>query len=140
MPSSLPLLHTARFPVRWDDIKLGHVNNAVYFAYFEQARMEWLDRLLTAGWAECFGPVVVANRCEYRHPVLYPAALIVRVYGSEPGRTSFSQTYELTVEGDEDTVYAHGEAALVWVSRETERPTPIPDALRDALTANAPAP
>ena len=134
---SPPLLHTARFPVRWDDIKLGHVNNAVYFAYFEQARLEWLDGLLPAGWMAQFGPVVVSNRCDYKRPVLYPSDLIIRVYGSVPGRTSFSQTYEVTVEGDEDTAYAHGEAALVWVSAETERPAPLPDVLRDALTTPA---
>ena len=127
------LLHTARFPVRWDDVKLGHVNNAVYFAYFEQARMEWLDSVLPAGWIESFGPVLVSARCDYKRPVLYPADLVVRVYGSAPGRTSFSQTYEVTVADDEETVYARGEAALVWVSRATERPTPLSDALRDAL-------
>ena len=132
MPSPL---YTARFPVRWDDIKLGHVNNAVYFAYFEQARMEWLDAVLPADWIEHAGAVVLSNRCDYKRPVLYPSSLIVRVYGSAPGRTSFSQTYAVTVEGDEETVYAEGEAALVWVSRETERPTPLPDALREALTA-----
>ena len=130
MPS---LLHTAHFPVRWDDVKLGHVNNAVYFAYFEQARMEWLDKVLGAGWIAEAGAVVLSTRCDYKRPVLYPADLVVRTYGGTPGRTSFSQTYEVTVVGDEDTVYAHGEAALVWVSRETERPAPLPEALREAL-------
>lgn len=127
------LLHTARFPVRWDDVKLGHVNNVVYFAYFEQARMEWLDSVLPAGWIEEAGAVVLSTQCEYQRPVHYPGDLVVRVYGDAPGRTSFSQTYEVRVAGDEETVYARGEAALVWVARTNERPTPLPDALRDAL-------
>lgn len=133
MPSPL---YTARFPVRWDDIKLGHVNNAVYFAYFEQARMEWLDEVLELGWMETAGAVVLSTRCDYKRPVLYPADLVVRVYGSAPGRTSFSQRYEVTLEGDADTVYAEGEAAIVWVARVTERPAPLPHALRDALPSN----
>lgn len=133
------LLHTARFPVRWDDVKLGHVNNVVYFAYFEQARMEWLDQVMPAGWVEDTGAVVLSTQCDYKHPVHYPSNLIVRVYGEAPGRTSFSQTYEVTVEGDERTTYAEGEAALVWVSRATERPIPLPDMLRAALPAETSA-
>lgn len=128
-----PLLYTARFPVRWDDIKLGHVNNAVFFAYFEQARTDWLSSVLPPNWIEKAAAVVLSTRCDYKRPVLYPADLVVRVYGGAPGRTSFSQTYEVTVDDGEDTVYAEGEAALVWVARDTERPTPLPDALRETL-------
>jgi acyl-CoA thioester hydrolase len=134
------LLHTARLPVRWgDQDPLGHVNNARFFTYFEQARIEALDRLLAGGWVEDAGPILASIACDFKRPVVHPANLIVRVYGGAPGRTSFPQTYELTVEGDEETIYAHAEATLVWVARATGRPTPLPDALRDALTADAPA-
>ena len=132
------LLHTARLPVRWgDQDALGHVNNARYFTYFEQARIEALDLLLSSGWVDDAGPILASITCDFKRPITHPANLIVRVYGGEPGRTSFPQTYELTVEGDEDTVYAHAEATLVWVARDTGRPTPLPDALRDALAADA---
>ena len=134
------LLHTARLPVRWgDQDPLGHVNNARYFSYFDQARIEALDRLLPGGWTAEAGPILASIRCDFKRPLVHPADLLVRVYGGAPGRTSFPQTYELTVEGDEEAVYAHAEAALVWVSRETGRPVPLPDTLRDALTADAPA-
>ena len=134
------LLHTARLPVRWgDQDSLGHVNNARYFTYFEQARIEAFDRLMPDGWLGDSGPILASIRCDFKRPIHHPADLLVRVYGGEPGRTSFPQTYELAVEGDEDAVYAHAEAALVWVSRETGRPVPLPDALRAALTADAPA-
>ncbi len=136
MSDDRPLLHTARLPVRWgDQDALGHVNNATYFTYFEQARIESFRRLLPAGWQDDAGPILASIRCDFRRPVVYPATLVVRVYAGEPGRTSFPQTYELSVEGDLDTVYARSEAALVWVSRATGRPTPLPDALRAALTA-----
>jgi len=132
------LLHTARLPVRWgDQDPLGHVNNARFFTYFEQARIEALDRLLAGDWGEDAGPILASITCDFKRPVVHPANLIVRVYGGAPGRTSFPQTYELTVEGDEETVYAHAEATLVWVARATGRATPLPVALRDALTADA---
>ena len=41
------LLHTARLPVRWgDQDPLGHVNNARFFTYFEQARIDYFDAVL----------------------------------------------------------------------------------------------
>ena len=127
------LLHTARFPVRWgDQDALGHVNNAAYLTYTEQARIEALDRLLPGSWTEDAGPILAAIRVDFKRPIVYPATVIVRVFGGEPGRTSFPQPYEILVEG-EDAVYATAEAVLVWVSRETGRPVPLPDALRDAL-------
>lgn len=129
-----PLLHTARFPVRWgDQDALGHVNNAAYLTYCEQARIEALDRLLPGSWTEDAGPILASIRCDFKRPIVYPATVVVRVYGGEPGRTSFPQPYEILLEGD-DAVYATAEAVLVWVSRETGRPAPLPDALRDALT------
>lgn len=134
------LLHTTRLPVRWGDMDaLGHVNNATYFTYFEQARIEALDRLLPGSWTEDAGPILAAIRCDFKRPIVFPATVIVRVFGGEPGRSSFPNTYELSVEGDEETVYATAEATLVWVARATGRPTPLPEALRDALTADTPA-
>jgi acyl-CoA thioester hydrolase len=133
------LLHTTRLPVRWgDQDALGHVNNARYFTYFEQARIEALDRILPGGWGAEAGPILASISCDFKRPVVHPATVVVRVWGGEPGRTSFPQTYELAVEGDEEAVYARAEAVLVWVSQKTGRPVPLPDALRDALTADAP--
>src|SRR5690606_11709603 len=83
-----PLLHTARFPSRWgDQDALGHVNNAAYLAYTEQARIEALDRLLPGNWVEDAGPILAAIRVDFKRPIVYPATVIVRVYGGEPGRT-----------------------------------------------------
>ncbi len=138
MPSDLPLLHTARFPVRWgDQDALGHVNNATYFTYVEQARVESFERLLPEGWEDGDGPILASVRCDFQRPITYPAVLVVRVYGGRPGRTSFPQTYELSVEDDEETIYARAEAAHVWIDRATGTPVPLPDAFRHALTTPA---
>ena len=135
MIHDLPLLHTARIAVRWgDQDALGHVNNATYFTYVEQARVESFDRLLPEGWEDGDGPILASIRCDFKRPIVYPTTVIVRVYGGEPGRTSFPHGYDLTVEGDGDTLYARAEAVHVWVSRATGRPTPLPKTFRDALT------
>ena len=133
-------LFTARIPVRWSDMdELGHVNNAVYQTYFEQARIELLQSWADAGqsWpgAPDAGPVLVAVEAQFSKPVVYPATVLVHVTAGEPGRTSFPLDCRLAVEGDEDTTYASARTTLVWTDRQSGRPVPLPDALRARLAA-----
>ena len=133
-PPLKTLLHTARITVRWGDMDaLGHVNNAVYFQYFEQARIEAFEQAFTDGWLNDGMPILAATSAEFLRPIHAPAVALVRIYAGPPGTTSFPQFFELTLEGDEDTLYARGEARLVWVDRATGRPTKLPDALRATL-------
>ncbi|MDX1418716.1 MAG: thioesterase family protein [Rubricoccaceae bacterium] len=126
-------LCTTRVPVRWGDMDaLGHVNNTVFFRYFEQARIDALDRAFGGAWPEGGGPILAATSATFHRPVRYPATAVVRVHGGPPGRTSFAHFYELTLEEDAETVVATGEARLVWVDADG-RPTPLPDALRATL-------
>ena len=132
-------LHTARLPVRWSDMdELGHVNNAVYQTYFEQARIEWMQAVAEGGlpWpgAPGAGPVLVAVEAQFKKPVVYPATVVVRVVGGEAGRTSATLDCELAVEGDETTLYATARTVLVWIDRETGHAVPLPEAVRERLT------
>ncbi len=133
-------LHTARIPVRWSDMDaLGHVNNAVYQTYFEQARIELFQQWAEDGpWpgSDDTSPVLVAVEAQFKRPVVYPATVLVRVTAGEPGRTSLPLDCELTVEGDEDTAYATARTTLVWIDSRAGRPTPLPDALRQRLGAD----
>ena len=131
-------LHTCRIPVRWSDMdELGHVNNAVYQTYYEQARIEWMQALAEGdhAWpgAPDAGPVLVAVEAQFKKPVVYPATVLVRVTAGEIGRTSLPLDCELTVEGDEGTVYATARTVLVWIDRATGRAVPLPDAIRQRL-------
>lgn len=136
MPSApRPLLHTSRIPVRWgDQDAFGHVNNALYFRYFEQARIEALLAACGDAWPNNGGlPILAATSAEFLRPIHAPATAVVQVYGGSPGRTSFVHYYELRLEGEGDALYATCEARLVWVDREG-RPTPLPDTLRALLS------
>ena len=133
------LLHTARLVVRWGDMDaLGHVNNAAYFTYFEQARVEALAALGVALGADA-AFVIASTSIVYRRPVTYPAAVLVRVSAGPPGRTSFPTTYALTVEGD-DAVYASGEATIVQVDAATGRAVRLDEGVRRALEARLSGP
>ncbi len=126
-------IHTARIPVRWiDQDTFGHVNNATYFTYFEQTRVDWLATL-NVDWQRGVGPVVVHAECDYKRPITYPALLEITMLSEPPGRSSFHTYYEIRVEGDPDTVYAVGKATMVWVDVQKGRPVSLPDEIRHAL-------
>ena len=130
-------LHTARIPVRWSDMDaLGHVNNAVYHTFYEQARIEWFQRLADGGdWpgAPRTGPVLAAVEAQFKRPVVYPATVVVRLSAGSVGRTSLPLDCELTVEGDEDTVYATARTVLVWIDLDSGRAVRLPEAIRERL-------
>lgn len=134
MKEDRKLLLTTKIPVRWGDMDFyGHVNNTVYFRFFEQARVEWIEAMRfpvdpNAG----SGPVVINANCTFLIPVNYPATVIVKLYAGEPGRSSVMTWYELFVEGD-DRLYADGAAKVVWMDMETGKSVPLPDALREVL-------
>ena len=90
MSSARKLVHSVSVPVRWGDMDAqGHVNNTVYFRYMEQARVEWLESLLThAGDVNGLGSVIVNASCTFLLPLCYPGIVDVRMYIDPPGRSS----------------------------------------------------
>lgn len=122
-------LHQMQIPVRWGDMDaLGHVNNIVYFQYFEIARLQWYEQ---AGFAPLAtteqGMVIVDNHAQYLKPVVYPATITLRMGGHSPGRSSFISTYTLTVD---DELYTSGSAKVVWIDRRVGKSVSLPESVR----------
>lgn len=137
-PTVLPegrLLYQTDFPIRWGDMDaLGHVNNTVYFRYFEQTRLEWY---LQGGFAPLNsgseGILIVDNHAEYLKPVVYPAHVTLRMGGHSPGRSSFVSTYTLTVD---DVLYTRGSSRVVWVDTRAGKSIAMPESVRQILTSD----
>ena len=127
------LLHTTRIAVRWGDMDAyGHLNNTLYFRYFEQARVELIENMGFPVRPEAgSGAVIINAACTFRIPVNYPATVEVRVYAGQPGRSSVMTWYELYVVGD-DRLFAEGSAKVVWMEVATGKSAPLPEAVRDA--------
>ena len=125
------LIHTSRIPVRWGDMDAyGRVNNTVYFRYFEQTRVEWLEAMgCRVSVEEAVGPVIINASCTFLAPVNYPATVVIKMYAGEPGRSSVMTWYELFVEG-EDRLYAEGAAKTVWMDTRSGKSSPMPDFVR----------
>ncbi len=128
------LVHVERIPIRWGDMDaMGHVNNTVYFRYMEQARIGWFDALVPREAAWKSTALVIANAsCNFKRPINYPGTVEVKLYVGVPGGSSVPTYYELRVD-QESAIYADGEATVVFIDLQTQKPTRIPDEIRDLL-------
>jgi len=126
------LMHVERIPIRWGDMDaMGHMNNTVYFRFMEQARIGWFDALLPASEAWRATGIVIANAsCNFKRPINYPGTVEVRLSVGPPGGSSVPTFYELTME---DELYADGEATVVFIDMEKQKPIRIPQNIREAL-------
>lgn len=118
-----------------DNDAYGHVNNVVYYSFFDTAVNRWLIEhgLLTIAESDVIA-LVVETGCRYHAPLSFPDAVTVGLRVAHVG--SSSVRYDLAVfRNDEDEASAAGHFVHVYVNRATRRPTSIPDATRRALDA-----
>lgn len=130
-------LHTQTIETRWGDMDaLGHVNNMIYFQYFEQARGCWLARI---GEADCLrpeasiSPVLLNAQARFIKPIVYPATLDVLVLAPPVGNSSLNTCYEIRNHHNHDELFATGEGLMVWVDKNTGSSTRIPDFIRNKI-------
>ncbi len=129
------LVHITRMSIRWGDMDaMGHVNNAVYFRYLEQARIEWLSHIDCAPNPEGEGPVIINANCTFLRQLKYPGDIEIRTFVGALGRSSFETSHEIRRLDDPDTLAAEGGAKVVWVNFLLEKSLPLSDAIRRKLT------
>jgi len=127
------LVHVERIAIRWGDMDaMGHVNNTVYFRFMEQARIGWFDALVPRGEAWKSTGIVIANAsCNFKRPINYPGTVEVRLSVGPPGGSSVPTYYELRMQ---DQLHADGEATVVFIDMEKQKPVRIPERIRSLLS------
>ena len=124
-------VHEMTVTVPWGDMDaLGHVNNARYFDYFQEARIEWMASL-GLDLKQTTGPVVVHIACTFLKPVVYPATLTLSSNLHSLGRSSVVIDHDL-YQGDQ--LMAQGVCKIVWVDYQTNKSIPLPDKIRNMFT------
>ncbi len=127
------LVHTMRMTIRWGDMDaMGHVNNTVYFRYFETARIAWFEQIGCAPDPSGQGPVIINAHCSFLKQLKYPGEIEVTTLVGPPGRSSFQMTHEIRALGADGSVgelHAEGGAKVVWVNFPAEKSIPLPDQL-----------
>ena len=127
--------HSLIIPTRWMDNDIyGHVNNVVYYSWFDTAINHYL---ITVGELDIHtGAIIglcVESGCRYHQPIAFPDQIAVGLRVAHLG--SSSVRYEIGLfRNDETDSAADGFFVHIFVDRKTRRPHPILEPIRRSLT------
>jgi acyl-CoA thioester hydrolase len=119
-------------PVVWGEMdSYRHVNNVVYFRYFESARLEYFRRL---DWFRFedetgIGPILAATQARYRRPLTYPDTISVGAHITSVGDDRMTMDYRL-VSHRLQAIAAEGQGTIVTYDYRQSKKVPVPDELR----------
>jgi len=119
---------------RWMDNDIyGHVNNVVYYSWFDTAVNGWLidQGALDIHAGEVIG-LVVETQCHYFAPLAFPQTIEAGLKVAHLGRSSVRYEVGLFAQGEAVSAAA-GHFVHVYVDRHTRRPVPLPDILKQRL-------
>jgi len=126
---------SVEIPVRFRDIDgMGHVNNAVFFTYMEQARSEWYRHLMGITSVAEFDFILAHASCDFKEAIGFGKTVVVLVTLTNIGNSSFRFAYEVRSK-ESETLFATGESVQVCYDYKAKRPIPIPPAFRKKLAA-----
>lgn len=126
---------TVREPIRFCDMDAyGHVNNAVYFRFFESARMAYLERIgfLLDLNNPGVGPILAETRCRYRLPLMHPDVVTIGARVDTLDERWFTMTYRVVSEAH-SALAAEGEARVVVFDYAARAKCALPQPVREAL-------
>ena len=122
-------------PVQWGEMDAyGHVNNTVFFRYFESARVLYLER---CGFVEAYdrdkiGAILHSTDCRFRRPLFYPDTALVGTRATEVKEDRFTMEYRLVSEA-QNAVAADGRGVVVSLDYVSRQVVPIPDYVRERI-------
>jgi acyl-CoA thioester hydrolase len=121
---------------RWMDNDIyGHVNNVVYYSWFDTAVNAWLIEhgVLDVHGGQTIG-LVIETQCNYFAPLAFPQSIDAGIRVGRLGNSSVRYEVGLFAQG-ESVAAAQGHFVHVYVDRQTRRPVSLPQPLRSALQA-----
>ena len=120
------MIYTGKQYIRWDDIDaFGHVNNAKYLTYIQEARFLW---------SSIIEMVVARAEVDYMEPIYEGGRFYdVNLWVESIGNSSFTMAYEVV--GDNGVVHAKVKTVQVVISMETKKSRPLKDSERDFLNS-----
>ncbi|MEL7490665.1 MAG: thioesterase family protein [Pseudomonadota bacterium] len=127
--------HFTPLQTRWSDNDIyAHVNNVVYYSYFDTIVNGYLvaQGALDIHRGSVIG-LVVETTCRYFAPLAFPQALEGALRVAHLGNSSVRYELAIFKKGDNEAA-AEGHFVHVYVDRESRKPTPLPDAFRAVLS------
>ena len=132
-----PFKRTTSVQLRFNDIDaLGHVNNSVYFQFFDLAKTEYFAGLeVNADINWCRPSIVIANvNCSFLMPTVFQEPVEVLTQCAHLGNKSLTLLQHL-VNSDTGEVKCTCATVMVNMDPQTNQPSPIPQVWRDAIVA-----
>jgi acyl-CoA thioester hydrolase len=122
-------------PVAWGEMDaLRHVNNIVYFRYFESARIAYFEKLRFWEFMNQtgVGPILASIQCKFKIPLTYPDTVSVgtRIPSIEQDR--FVMEYR-AVSHKSQAIAAEGEGVVVSYSYRESKKTPLPEEMKQRI-------
>jgi acyl-CoA thioester hydrolase len=123
-------------PVLWGDMDaFGHVNNTIYFRWFECGR---IDHFAKIGFTQQMkdtgvGPILAWTDCRFRLPLTFPDTVTVETRVVECREDRFTQKYVVT-SAHHGGVAAEGTGKIVCFNYKAGRPVALPEDIRAAIT------
>ncbi|MBL6959168.1 MAG: acyl-CoA thioesterase [Rhodospirillales bacterium] len=124
------------FPIqtRWSDNDIyGHINNVVYYSYFDTVISRFL--IDEGGFDFINGRIIgiaVENKFEFKQSIMHPDKIEGGLRIAKIGTSSVRYEIGIFKEGENEAV-AFGHFVHVFVDRDSNRPQPIPEAIRTAM-------
>jgi acyl-CoA thioester hydrolase len=130
-PEHKKLVYEIVVPIRWGDMDaMGHLNNANYFRYMEIARVDWFRQVGCPLNPEGEGPVIVNAFCNFYRQLEFPGDVRVKMYASDPGRSTFETWVTMERTDAPGVICAAGGATTIWVDFPKQKSAPLPDWMR----------
>ena len=119
--------------IRFSDIDaMGHVNNAVYFSYFEQARISYFRQLVGGQWNwKQYGVLVARNEIDYKLPILLQDRITIHIDVESMGIKSFTLNYR--IERADGILCASGRSVMVCFDHQAGTSIAIPEQWKTQL-------
>ena len=125
-------------PVQWgDQDAFGHVNNVIYFRWFESARIDLLDVFESAVTmsGSGLGPILASIKCDYRRQLHFPDTVSIGSRITRVGRSSADIGHAI-VSHRQSQVIAEGSSVIVIYDYSAKRVTRVPEDLRELFVAS----
>jgi acyl-CoA thioester hydrolase len=135
IPAKKKLVYEMHIPIRWGDMDaMGHLNNGTYFRYMETIRIDWMHSIGATPDPQGDGPVIVNAFCNFYKQLVYPGNVLIRMYTSDPGRTTFETWATMARAEAPEVICAAGGATTIWVNFPSEKAVNLPDWMREIVT------
>ena len=131
LPQQKKLIYQMTIPIRWGDMDaMGHLNNTSYFLYMETCRIDWMREAGCLPDNQGEGPVIVNAFCNFYRQLEYPGDVLLKMYASDPARTTFETWVTMERATEPGVVYAAGGATTIWVDFPKQKAMTLPDWVR----------